>query len=104
MRLALLAALLAANCQHPNPTGTGTPTPPDPVTDLPPDGGDASGPVTDPPTQCEVAWSVMVDAECAPATGHEVWMKKCVNYPQATIDCVMTVESCASMRNCQGFE
>lgn len=104
MRILAAFAVLAATCQHGDPTGTGTPPSPDPVTDFPPDSGDASAPVNDPPTQCEVAWSLMVDAECAPATGHDVWMNKCVNYPQATIDCVMQVESCASMRNCQGFE
>jgi hypothetical protein len=97
-----LAAVLAATCRHADPTGTGPIPPPDPVTDFPPD--DASAPVNDPPTQCEVAWSVMSDAECAPATGHAAWMAKCVKFPQPTIDCVMTAESCATMRNCQGFE
>lgn len=99
MRLLALAALLASTCF--TPPKESPETTPDPVP-YPTD--DAGPPVTDPATQCEVAWAVMADAECAPATGHDVWMAKCANYPQATIDCVMTVESCASMRNCQGFE
>lgn len=50
MRLVLLAALLAATCQHPDPTGTGQQPPPDPVTDLPPDNGDDAGAPTPEPT------------------------------------------------------
>lgn len=102
MKILAGLALLAATCTKPAPS----PQPiPDPIPYPIPNGGDDAGaPVTDPPTQCEVAFSVMVDAECPPATGHDVWMAKCVTFPQATIDCVMTVESCASMRNCQGFD
>jgi hypothetical protein len=67
-----------------------------------PEGVETAAPVNDPNTQCEVAWSVMADAECAPAKGHDDWMKRCLDFPQPTIDCVMTVESCAYMRNCIG--
>lgn len=48
MKSLLLAALLAATCQHGNPTGTGSPPPPDPVSDFPPDGGDSSAPIPAP--------------------------------------------------------
>jgi hypothetical protein len=97
LALALLMAAAAGTCNPPvaHP-------PPGPI-DIP-DSGDSGAPVTDPPTQCEVAWAVMADAECAPAGGHDGWMAACVNYPQPTIDCVMTAESCSTMRNCQGFE
>ncbi len=46
--LLIAAALLAATCQHGDPTGPWPIPPPDPVTDFPPDGGDASAPSPDP--------------------------------------------------------
>jgi hypothetical protein len=110
VRALLFAALLAATCQHGDPTGTG-PTPP-PVPWPVPDGGDDSGepvvtpaPVPDPSapeTQCETAWAVQADAECAPAIGHDASLTKCSKLPTATVACVMSVESCAAMRNCLG--
>lgn len=99
MRFALLALLAATCTQQPSPPSP-TPAPvvvPDPVPtpDAPPDPGT-------PDTQCEVAWAVQADAECAPAMGHDAWIAKCSKLPSATVACVMSVESCATMRNCLG--
>lgn len=99
MKLLLLTALLWSGTCNPvvaNP-------PPGPI-DIPDDGADAAAPVTDPATQCSVAWAMMADAECAPATGFDAWMKACANYPQTDIDCAMLAKSCAALRDCKGFQ
>ncbi len=88
MRYLLAAALLAATCQR-QPVPVPTPEPA-PTETTEPTSGDP----------CEVAWTVQADAECAPAAGHDEWLKRCGLLPVSVVDCVMRVESCAYMRAC----
>lgn len=100
MRLAILGALLAATCNPPLPSPT-----PDPIPYPIPDGGGDDTSSTEPAPgipqdPCNEAWAVMADAECPPAEGHEAWLVACAKLPSTTLRCVMTVESCAGMREC----
>lgn len=96
MKLLLVAALLAATCQRqPSPAPS-------------PDPGTVIGEVEDagtpepsaPEVQCETAYAVMADAECAPANGHDGWMADCAKVSAEALGCVMSAESCAAARAC----
>lgn len=96
MRTILVAALMLGASGTCNPPVANPP--PGPI-DIP-DSGDDAAPEPTPDTNCEVAWTVMVDAECSPPEGHSAWLSACSKLSSDAVGCVMTVESCAAMRAC----